>query len=95
MTITKQVTFVAKDECVAELKALLVDMIDASRNEDGCLFYYIHQLTQTPTTFTVLESWRDNDALEGHKHSAHYLYYKTNFEPFTAEKYSSELSSLV
>ncbi len=94
MTITKEVTFVAKEDSIEELKGLLTDMVEASRAEDGCLFYYIHQLTQKPTTFVVLESWRDDEALEGHKHSSHYLYYKSHFEPFTAEKSSDELIAL-
>ncbi len=94
MTITKQVKFVAKEENIEELKALLIDMVDASRSEEGCVFYYIHQLTQKPTTFVVLESWENDAALEGHKNSDHYKYYKENFEPFTAEKYSHELNSL-
>jgi len=95
MTITKQVIFVAKEENIEELKALLNTMIDASREEDGCLFYYIHQMSEKPTTFVVLESWESDKALEGHKHSAHYLHYKENFEQYTAEKYSNELSDLV
>jgi quinol monooxygenase YgiN len=94
MTITKEVTFVAKDNNIEELKGLLTDMVEASRAEDGCLFYYIHQLIEKPTTFVVLESWRDDEALEGHKHSSHYLHYKSHFEPFTAEKSSDELISL-
>ena len=94
MTITKQVKFVAKEENIEELKALLIDMVATSRAEEGCLFYYIHQLTEKPTTFVVLESWADNDALEGHKNSAHYIHYKANFEQYTAEKFSHELSSL-
>jgi len=95
MTITKQVIFVAKEENIEELKALLITMIDASREEDGCLFYYIHQMSEKPTTFVVLESWENDEALEGHKHSAHYLHYKENFEQYTAEKYSNELADLV
>ena len=95
MTITKQVIFVAKEENIEELKALLNTMIDASREEDGCLFYYIHQMSEKPTTFVVLESWENDEALEGHKHSAHYLHYKENFEQYTAEKYSNELADLV
>lgn len=95
MAITKQVTFVAKDENIGELKGLLVDMIDASRAEDGCLFYYIHQMSDKPNTFVVLESWRDDDALDGHKQSAHYAHYKSSFEPFTADKFSDELNDLV
>ncbi|MBL0721204.1 MAG: antibiotic biosynthesis monooxygenase, partial [Sulfurovum sp.] len=43
MAITKQVTFIAKDEKIKELKDLLIGTIDASKAEPGCLFYYIHQ----------------------------------------------------
>jgi len=95
MVITKQVTFVAKDENIEELKALLIDMIDSSIAEDGCLFYYIHQMKDKLNTFVVLESWRDNEALDGHKLSAHYAHYKANFEQFTADKFSDELMDLV
>ncbi len=94
MTITKQVVFVAKDESIEELKALLKDMIEPSRAEDGCLFYHIHQMTEKPNTFVVLESWRDEKALDGHKNSSHYHYYKSHFEPYTADKYSDELMTL-
>ncbi|HIP59800.1 MAG TPA: antibiotic biosynthesis monooxygenase, partial [Campylobacterales bacterium] len=47
-----------------------------------------------PTTFVVLEAWENEEALDGHKHSAHYLHYKSNYEPFTADKYSDDLVSL-
>jgi len=95
MTITKQVTFVAKEENIEELKALLITMIDDSKAEDGCLFYHIHQMSDKPTTFVVLESWENDDALEGHKNSTHYLHYKANFEQYTADKFSDNLNDLV
>ncbi len=95
MTITKHVVFVAKEGTVEELKCLLIDMVEPSRGEDGCLFYHINQIIDRPTTFLVLESWRDDDALEGHKNSEHYKYYKANFEQYTADKHSEELHPLV
>ncbi len=94
MTITKKVVFVAKDECIEELKALLGTMVQASRVEDGCLLYNIYQLEDKPTTFVVVEAWEDEKALDGHKNSAHYLHYKSNYEPYTADKYSDNLISL-
>jgi len=94
MTITKEVVFVAKDNNTEELKRLLIDMVEPSRQEDGCLFYYIHQVREEPQRFVVLESWRDEEALDRHKTSSHYSYYKSHFEPFTAQKYSYELDSL-
>lgn len=94
MKITKAVTFVAKEEKVAKLKALLTTMIDASRNETGCLLYNIYQREDDPKTFVVIETWANEEALEGHKHSAHYLHYKANYEAVTADKHSLNLLAL-
>lgn len=94
MTITKQVIFVAKEESIKELKALLTDMVAPSRNSKGCLLYHIYQMIDKPTTFVVIESWENEAALDGHKNSPHYKHYKANFETYTAEKYSHELESL-
>lgn len=94
MIITKTVTFIAKDENIAELKALLKTMVESSKNEVGCLLYDIFQLKNEPKKFIVIESWQDNEALEGHKHSAHYNYYKANFEQYCAFKSSDDLEIL-
>lgn len=91
MTITKQVTFVAKDGCMDEMKALLKTMVQASKDEEGCLLYEIFQVKNEPNKFLVIESWADEKALDGHKLSAHYNHYKSSFEPYCAQKYSDEV----
>jgi quinol monooxygenase YgiN len=92
--MTKKVVFVAKDESIEELKALLTTMVEASRAEEGCELYNIYQMRDKPTTFVVVETWASDKALDGHKMSSHYIHYKGNFEPYTANKYSDELVSL-
>ena len=94
MKITKKVVFIAKDECVEELKVLLETMIEASRAEDGCLLYNIYQLKNKPTEFVVVETWKNSDKLKGHQNTPHYKHYKANFEQFTADKYSDEMNIL-
>lgn len=94
MNITKKVVFVAKDECIAELKALLITMIEASREEEGCMLYNIYQMQEKPNTFVVVETWENDEALKNHQNSDHYKHYKAHFEPFTADKYSDPLVSL-
>ncbi len=94
MTITKQVTFIAKENDIEKMKELLRAMAEASKSEDGCLFYHICQLKEEPKKFIVLESWRDEVALDGHKLSAHYAYYKSNFEPYCEQKFSDGLEVL-
>ena len=91
MIITKKVTFIAKDGHIAQLKHLLGTMVDASRKEVGCLKYDIFQIEKNPKKFIVIESWENEDALEGHKNSDHYKHYKSHYEPFTEDKYSDEL----
>ena len=94
MTITKRVTFIAKDGCEAKMKELLSAMVLPSKAEDGCLFYEIFQYENNPKKFMAVETWRDEAALDGHKASSHYKIYKTSYEPFCDEKYTDELEVL-
>ncbi|MDP3465796.1 MAG: putative quinol monooxygenase [Sulfuricurvum sp.] len=94
MKITKKVTFIAKQEHISTVKKLLEDMVAPSLKEPGCLFYYIFQSQSNPKKFFAVESWVNNDALEGHKHTEHYAYYKSNYEPFVDDKYTEDLELL-
>ena len=94
MKVTKKVTFIAKEGHEQQLSTLLNAMITPSRNEHGCLLYDIFQYENDPKKFIVIESWADEEALEGHKHSKHYLHYKAHYEVHTADKYSDNLTIL-
>jgi quinol monooxygenase YgiN len=94
MKITKKVEFTAKEETIEALKALLITMIDASRQEPGCELYNIYQMKNKPATFVVIETWESQEALKGHQNSPHYKHYKAHFEPYTAHKSSEELEIL-
>lgn len=94
MTITKKVTFIAKEGCEDKMKELLTAMVEPSKAEDGVIFYDIFQYENNPRKFMAVESWRDEAALDGHKASAHYAVYKSSYEPFCEKKYSDELEVL-
>ncbi len=94
MSLIKKVVFIAKNGSIYELKSLLETMIEASRAEEGCELYNIYQIKDKPNTFVVIESWESEDALKGHQNSSHYIYYKSNYKKYTADKYSNELLSL-
>ena len=94
MKITKKVTFIAKEEHIPTVKKLLEDMVVPSLKEPGCLYYYIFQSQTNPRKFFAVESWADEESLEGHKHTEHYAYYKSNYEPFVDDKYTEELDLL-
>jgi len=94
MTITKRVTFIAKEGCEAKMKELLSAMVIPSKSSEGCIFYDIFNYENNPRKFMAVESWRDEKALDGHKASAHYAVYKSSYEPFCEHKYSDELEVL-
>jgi len=91
MTITKKVTFIAKEDHIPQLKTLLESMVGASRLEEGCLHYSIYQFEKEPAKFVVVETWENEKSLEGHKHSKHYIHYKAHYEVHVKDKYSDEL----
>jgi len=94
MSITKRVTFIAKEDGIEKMKELLTAMVEPSKKEDGCIFYDIFQYENKPEKFMAVESWRDEAALDGHKASAHYKVYKSSYEPYCLKKYSDELEIL-
>lgn len=94
MPITKKVVFIAKDECINELKALLTTMIEPSRAEEGCLLYNIYQITERPAEFVVVETWETQEHLDAHGTTDHYNHYKANFEPYCAQKAKDDMQIL-
>ena len=93
-TITKRVTFIAKEGSEAKMKELLSAMVVPSKAEDGCIFYDIFSYDNNPRKFMAVESWRDEVALDGHKASSHYAVYKSSYEPYCDTKYSDDLNIL-
>lgn len=94
MTITKKVTFIAKEDGIEMMKKLLTAMVKPSKAEDGCIFYDIFQCKERPEKFFAVETWRDEKALDGHKTTEHYKIYKSSYEQYCADKYSDDLDVL-
>ena len=51
---------------VAELKSLLLSIIEPTRKEAGCIKYELLQNQADPTDFTFVEEWESADLLELH-----------------------------
>lgn len=94
MTITKRVTFIAKEGCEEKMKELLSAMVAPSKVEEGCIFYEIFQYENNRRKFMAYESWADESSLDGHKSSPHYKIYKSSYEPYCEHKYTDELEVL-
>jgi quinol monooxygenase YgiN len=55
------------DEC----KALLVSLVEPTRQELGCISYTLYQNNANPLEFTFVEKWVDDASLDAHMHTPH------------------------
>jgi quinol monooxygenase YgiN len=56
----------SKAEQRDQLVALLTEMQDNSRREDGCLRYGFFAAVEDPLSFVAVEEWADREALDRH-----------------------------
>ena len=54
-----------------ELKNELQNLIEPSRNDDGCINYDLHASEDEPGQFMFHETWRDKEALAKHLSTPH------------------------
>ena len=54
-----------------DLLALLADVQEASRRDDGCLNYGYYREVADDLSFIAVEEWRDMAALEAHLRTPH------------------------
>ncbi|WP_293153548.1 MULTISPECIES: putative quinol monooxygenase [unclassified Microcoleus] len=62
---------VAFPDKVAELKSLLLSIMEPTRQEEGCIKYELLQNKVDPTDFTFVEEWESAALLEQHLASTH------------------------
>jgi quinol monooxygenase YgiN len=62
---------VAFPDKVAELKSLLLSIMEPTRQEAGCIKYELLQNHADPTDFTFVEEWESAALLEQHLASTH------------------------
>jgi quinol monooxygenase YgiN len=63
---------VALPDQVEALKAVLIELVEATRQEAGSIKYELLQNQSDLTEFTILEEWATDEALKAHQASAHF-----------------------
>jgi len=71
MTVHIVARFIARPECVDELRTLLLGMLEPTRQESGCLRYELLHNAADPTDFTFVEEWADAAAINAHLETPH------------------------
>ncbi|NJM70826.1 MAG: antibiotic biosynthesis monooxygenase [Scytonema sp. RU_4_4] len=70
-TIRVVARIVALPEKVEAVKAVLLAIIEPTRQEAGSIKYELLQNQSDPTDFTFVEEWASHDALDAHLATAH------------------------
>lgn len=66
MALTVIAKFVAKAGKEEELRKELLERIEPTRAEPGCISYELHQDIENPAVMVFLESWKSKEDLEKH-----------------------------
>ena len=64
--VTVVATFTLKPERADEAIEILKGVVAATHEEEGCLLYTLHQATNQPNTWSIVEKWRSQEDLEAH-----------------------------
>jgi quinol monooxygenase YgiN len=56
---------------VDAVRSILIELIEPTREEQGCLVYELLQNKSDPTDFTFIEEWEGNPSLNSHAASDH------------------------
>ena len=80
-----QISVVATITVTPESKAALLPHLEVLetttlKEEDGCLFYRMHEDSEDPNTLVCVELWEDREALEAHFNAPHFVAHKKNTE---------------
>lgn len=73
VSFTVRLKFAPEDR--ADIAATVALLATESRREPGCVSYIPHQVQDDPDTILIYEQYRDPQALEAHRASAHFKKY--------------------
>lgn len=54
------------------LKGAVVELVEETRKEEGCIAYQLFQDIGNENIFTFMEEWEDQEALQKHMKSPHF-----------------------
>ncbi len=69
-------TFRIPPENLAEAEPHMAAVIEASSREEGCAYFAFGYDVLEPGLINVMELWRDQDALDAHRATPHFLAWK-------------------
>lgn len=71
--VTVTAKFIVDLNNIEEFITLSKELIKNTRIEKGCIKYELYQDNKEINVFSIIEEWSDNDVLEMHLNSSHFL----------------------
>ena len=82
ITITAFIRVKNTIEDLETINGLFARLISETRKEPGCQKYDLHEVTDQPGFFVMMEEWASEAALESHNASPHFNDFVTSAEPY-------------
>lgn len=77
-----------------EVHKVLESVTEASRKEEGCIQYDLHQSIED-ATYIIYEVWQDEEAVEKHINSTHYQEYRESIPDFISSREIYKMKKIV
>ena len=78
-----------------ELKAILLDLVEKVKSEEGTLEYILNQSTKDKTQFIFYEKYKDQDALTFHSSTPYFKEAFPAMKPFLGGKTEIEMCQVL
>jgi len=86
MIVTVVAEMLAKPGREADLRRELLDMVEKTRPEEGCVQYDLHEGIGEPGRFVFYENWASEETLKAHSESAHLKAFGAKAAELVAER---------
>lgn len=64
---------ISKPDTIDQTREVLLEIVEPTLAENGCIAYELFQNNGDPTDFTFVEEWTDDAALDAHLESSHLI----------------------
>lgn len=92
--VTVVARVVAEQNASESLKAELLKLVPATRQEQGCIAYRLHQDNDDQGLFLFYETWENEACLDRHLNSVHFKAYIAATEGMIKEKTVSKMTEI-
>lgn len=76
------------------VKKELLKLIDSSNQDNGCIYYQLHQDNYNPLHFKFIEQWESRELWQEHMHKDHLKEYSKNTQGMISEFVLNEMTFL-